>query len=742
MKMRARSGDRLLPLRFSVVVGLLGVAVLVTFVLGSCRTQEAVEEPEPEPPVEEPVSEPEPDPEPEPVLVRDEFPGRSRPAVQEMGDLRDGLPAPVPPPPDDPPPAGFATLPTPPAASEPVLAIIAPANNGRLTSREVRIAARVESDAQAFPADSVAALEIEMLHPYPYWDGRTRSIVWIDGSSGIFELSPGYRNRTTISYRARAWITDGRVTEWTGLRGLRLALDFAPIALTLTGTTIDQSPTITWTTEGDYVGYDYVVNGFRRPAVISGHTRQTSLQLGEPLDPGTYSYRLRPYRADGYIGDWTEAQFFVIADEAPVPLDVPTDDVRTVSPWVGLYWLPVRGAVAYEAVLYEEQQELLRLQTSSLGVRVPRELTVGTTYQWRVRAVNDDGLWYELSQPAQFSVGSLDVEFIPVLADGQTATYTRGNDTGDADERPAREITLSRPFELTRYPLTNAEFVGLLQYAQRRTLVEITDDGVYEAVDPGRLIVGLGTLDYGEQFGLRWDGRRLEPVAGREDHPLVGITWEGAALLANMLSFSEGRTPAYEHETLDLNPDADGYRLPTEAEWEYAARGTTQRLLPFEQPLNEPWGDLRRSRVANYYRSYDPFEDFNPPYTRSGGPTTPVGFFDGSVYDGFQTIENVSPLGVPDMIGNVWQWCSERFDPGYYEWSSEVDPLGPADPSERSESQTVFLASQLGEQQRSLRGNAWNSRTAGIRLTNRGSYSQDRSSYSIGVRLVRVPMEQ
>lgn len=119
---------------------------------------------------------------------------------------------------------------------------------------------------------------------------------------------------------------------------------------------------------------------------------------------------------------------------------------------------------------------------------------------------------------------------------------------------------------------------------------------------------------------------------GYENHPMTMVSWFGAW----------GYCGYYD------------YRLPTEMEWEKAARGSDER--PF------PWGDEIKRENANFYASRDPFEDM----LSFGSRTNPVGFYNGGIYDGYQTLDSASPYGLYDMAGNVWQWTGDIYEGMHY----------------------------------------------------------------------------
>jgi formylglycine-generating enzyme required for sulfatase activity len=133
---------------------------------------------------------------------------------------------------------------------------------------------------------------------------------------------------------------------------------------------------------------------------------------------------------------------------------------------------------------------------------------------------------------------------------------------------------------------------------------------------------------------LNYDGNAFSTVGRYENHPMVLVTWFGAKAYCDFF----------------------GYRLPSEIEWEKAARGDTTRAFP--------WGDEIGRENANYYSSYDIFEKT----LGKGGNTTPVGFYNGSTYEDYTTIDSPSPYGLYDMAGNVWQWTGDVYPDQHYRY--------------------------------------------------------------------------
>ena len=242
-----------------------------------------------------------------------------------------------------------------------------------------------------------------------------------------------------------------------------------------------------------------------------------------------------------------------------------------------------------------------------------------------------------------------------------------GSEDGAADERPTHTVHLAA-FALGVHPITNAEYARFVR------------ETGYPAptIEDLPLVVRAGGEAREHVFrstaaAYIWKGG--QPPPARLNHPVTLVRWQDAASYCRWLSQTIGRT----------------VRLPTEAEWEKAARGGLSTL-------RYPWGDDLGSERANFLSELG---------QRTAHGTTPCPSYPPNGY------------GLFDMAGNVWEWVLDWYDPAYYAVSPEDNPSGPAD-----------------GQFRILRGGGWLAADhAMLTCSHRHQVPPDTYSYGIGFRV-------
>lgn len=181
-----------------------------------------------------------------------------------------------------------------------------------------------------------------------------------------------------------------------------------------------------------------------------------------------------------------------------------------------------------------------------------------------------------------------------------------------------------------------------------------------------------------------------------DKYPVEQVRWSDAVRFCNKRSELEGLQPCYDLSTWKCNFDANGYRLPTEAEWEYACRAGTATPYFFGEAAAK----------LGEYAWFD---------KNSGGHPRPVGQ------------KQPNPWGLYDMCGNLWEWCNDFYKVDYYQESPKEDPKGPKE----------------GEN-KVVRGGAWRfgaeSCRSGYRYNESPGYADVCFGYDIyGFRCVRIP---
>ncbi len=191
--------------------------------------------------------------------------------------------------------------------------------------------------------------------------------------------------------------------------------------------------------------------------------------------------------------------------------------------------------------------------------------------------------------------------------------YTYGN--------PPQTLNIDYYYQIMKYQVTNQQYVDYLEEALNAGDITVTTSTVqgYYTGDEHWSAGNYEFLDLDDNnCRIDWTGSEFTIVSGYEDHPATDVTWFGSWAFA-------------EHY---------GLSLPTEQEWEKAARENTGYTYP--------WGNTIDGSRANYYNSGDPFDN----------GTTPIGYYNGENHSGFQTTDSPSPFGVYDMAGNVWDWTN------------------------------------------------------------------------------------
>ncbi len=251
------------------------------------------------------------------------------------------------------------------------------------------------------------------------------------------------------------------------------------------------------------------------------------------------------------------------------------------------------------------------------------------------------------------------------------------------------------------FSLTNRQAVPLLEHliSQDHGRIVQTANRL-DLIDTlnGTRLAGFGSLDYGNQFGLVFENNRIMIRGERADHPIVGVSWIGTGRLAWVLSVLQGKEERILPPRITgvFDEEDNRWRLPSSQEW----AGFSQTRAGF-RPARE---------TVNYFRSFDPFEDPNPPHTREGGPTNPAATFGPD-----------SIFGLYGTRGNVWEWTQDLVA------GREIPEIatGPLD------GQRVY---------RRVLGGAWNTPLSsfgprGLEVP-QGWFAEDQTSWSIGIRYV------
>ena len=217
-----------------------------------------------------------------------------------------------------------------------------------------------------------------------------------------------------------------------------------------------------------------------------------------------------------------------------------------------------------------------------------------------------------------------------------------------ADEAPVHRVRITRPFYLGRHEVTVGQFRRFLElsgYVPESVADGTGGYGFNPAYDPAT--TSRGDAFEGRDPRYSWANPGF---AQGDDHPVLNVTWNDAVAMAGWLSRTEGRR----------------YRLPTEAEWEYACRaGSSTRYPNGNNPQRLP--EIANTFDADSAVNWSRWSSFALARSDGFAFTAPVGRFAPNAW------------GLHDMLGNAWEWVSDWHADDYYAQSPINDPQGPAD---------------------------------------------------------------
>jgi len=483
-------------------------------------------------------------------------------------------------------------------------------------------------------------------------DGEWQANIAVVGANRTTWVDMSASYGTTYTYRVRAYAGANYSSS------VDKTMDFvlsAPGNLILT----PQSATsikLNWTDinqfeEGYKISRKVGNSAWEENIATVGTNRTTWIDNDAPIG-NTYTYRVRAYAGGNQSNAVEKTEAFVLS--APTNLTITPQSASSLK----LTWTDTnqfeQGFKISRKVDNGAWQENIATVGANVTNWVDSSININFQYQYRIRA------YYQNHYSAYSNIGEYKNTFVFV----QGGTFQMGSNTY-SNELPIHSVTLSS-FLIGKYEVTQEEW---------ETVMTGNNNGI--SATPSSF-------------------------SGNPNRPVESVSWYAAIVFCNRKSIQEGLTPCYEMNggtspdnwgtwnTITCNWSANGYRLPTEAEWEYAARGGNQSN-GYTYSGSNTVGDVA------WYSS------------NSGGQTHDVG------------TKAPNELGIYDMSGNVREWCWDWYDDSYYSSSPSSNPKGPISGSYRVN-----------------RGGSWYSNGVYCRVAYRRSFSPGNSLYDLGFRLVRT----
>ena len=377
----------------------------------------------------------------------------------------------------------------------------------------------------------------------------------------------------------------------------------------------------------EFSDYDYPVGEVSgefsvEPVLVTG----TDYVPDEELAFGSYAWKVRARASSGATGDYSQERAFAIDfTESPPSVQSPIDGYRTSSPRPVFTWKRKKEQNSFEIQIVKDGDEFDALSSlyASESSFTPSEKLQPGVYRWRVRAIDSSGIVVsDFSEKSDFEI----VESAVMMFEIEGGDFDMGSPDGDKDEIPVRTVPV-------------ASFM-------------------------------MGVYEISQEIYLSVTGTNPSANTSNLQAPVENVSWIEAIQFCNDLSEVEGLTPCYiitETEVL-CYPARGGYRLPTEAEWEFAARGAGAEVNTIYS------GNDAAATVAWY-------EENSGGVAHSPGELAP------------------NEIGLYDMTGNVWEWTGDTYG-----------PYGQSEPG---------MGRKTGNEYKVVRGGSWDSSERSLRVTNR-----------------------